>query len=160
MNRRCRLPLAIVAAIVAITATAASVGAASPQGVTVVSHVTFNPDGPNFGDFAASGAAVDNGTICAVGSFVDVGLRFAGFQGVHGLIQLQVLKQFTCDDGSGTFVEKLQIQANLDTGIESFTWVVLSGTGHYASLHGSGRGSTVPNPPIGNVNTYVGFVLG
>jgi len=133
--------------------------AAPPKSVTIVSHVTFNPDGPNYGDFVATGSAVDSGVICSSGTFVDLGIRFAGFQSNRGVVQLQVVKEFTCDDGSGTFVVKMQIQANFDTGIESFSWVVLDGTGDYGSLHGSGSGSTVPNAPIGNINTFVGFVL-
>jgi len=73
------------------------------------------------------------------------------------MVQVQVVKEFTCDDGSGTFVAKLQIQANFDTGIEAFTWVVLDGTGAYASLRGAGSGSTIPTP-TGNINTYEGFL--
>ena len=134
------------------------VGAASPQHVTIVSHVTFNPNGPNYGDFVATGDAVDSGLICESGTFVDTAIRFAGGQSNRGIFQLQVVKEFTCDDGSGTFAVKLQIQANFDTGIESFTWVVIRGTGDYASLHGSGQGSTVPNAPVGNINTYEGFL--
>jgi hypothetical protein len=151
--------LAALAAILALLAFVGPAGALSRQSVTIVSHVTFNPDGPNFGDFVASGDAVDTGLICATGTFVDTGLRFAGFQSDRGIIQLQVVKEFTCDDTSGTFIVKLQIQANFDTGIESFTWAVLGGTGDYASLRGAGNGSTVPNLPIGNINTYVGFLL-
>ena len=155
-----RRVLVLAVALVAIAAFAAPVSAASPQSVTIVSHVTFNPDGPNYGDFAATGPAVDSGLICASGTFVDTAIRFAGFQSDRGTVQLLVVKEFTCDDGSGTFIVKLQIQANFDTGIESFTWVVLSGTGDYSGLHGSGKGSTVPNPPTGNINTYQGFLLG
>ena len=158
-NLRARSSVAMLAAAVALLAVAGPVGAATPQGVTIVSHVTFNPDGPNYGDFVASGDAVDSGVICSSGTFVDLGIRFAGFQSNRGVVQLQVVKEFTCDDGSGTFVVKMQIQANFDTGIESFSWVVLDGTGDYGSLHGSGSGSTVPNAPIGNINTFVGFVL-
>ncbi|TMF36056.1 MAG: hypothetical protein E6I26_09000 [Chloroflexi bacterium] len=153
----------IVAALVAVLtllAIAAPIAAASPQGVTIVSHVTFNPDGPNYGDFTAAGDAVDSGLICPSGTFVDTAIRFAGYQSNRGMVQLLVVKEFTCGDGSGTFVVKIQIQANFDTGIESFTWVVLGGTGDYGSLHGAGTGSTVPNAPIGNINTYVGFLLG
>ena len=154
-----RRPAAVLfAAGVALTL-AGPAGAASPEGVTLLSHVTFNPDGPNYGDFDATGAAVDSGTMCASGTFVDVGIRFAGFQSNRGEVQLQVVKEFTCDDGSGTFIVKMQIQANFDTGIETFSWVVLGGTDDYASLRGSGLGSTVPNPPTGNINTFVGFVL-
>ena len=154
-----RLLISIIGALAMAIGVVASVSASSPQGVTIVSHGTFNPDGPNYGDFAATGSAVTSGALCASGTFVDTGLRVGGFQGRHGLVQIQVVKQFTCADSSGTFVVKLQIQANLDTGIESFTWVVMGGTGQYASLNGSGQGSTVPNPPIGNINTYFGFVV-
>jgi hypothetical protein len=159
MSRRTHAIVAMLAAVLALTAIAGPVGAASPQSVTIVSHVTFNPDGPNYGDFVATGNAVDSGVICASGTFVDVGLRFAGFQSNRGIVQLQVVKEFTCDNGTGSFIAKLQIQANFDTGIESFTWVVLGGTGAYGSLHGGGSGSTVPNAPIGNINTYEGFLL-
>jgi hypothetical protein len=153
--------VAVLAALSALTFASGSAAAAGPPGgVTIVSHVTFNPDGPNFGDFTATGAAVDSGSICASGSFVDIGIRFAGFQSDRGIVQLQVIKEFTCDDDSGSFVVKLQIQANFDTGIESFRWVVLGGNGDYASLHGGGGGSTVPNPPIGNINSYGGFLIG
>jgi len=156
-KRRRHLILGVLAATLAVTAIAAPVAAASPQSVTIVSHVIFNPDGPNYGDFVTSGAATDSGLICPSGTFVDIGLRFGGFQSDRGTVQVQVVKEFTCDDGSGTFVVKLQIQANFDTGIESFTWTVLDGTGDYASLRGAGTGSTVPTQ-VGNINTYVGFL--
>ena len=150
----------MLASVGAVWAAPGSATAASPQSVTIVSHVTFNPDGPNYGDFVTSGDATDSGPICTSGTFVDTAIRFAGFQSDRGIVQLQVVKEFTCGDGTGTFIVKLQIQANFDTGIESFTWVVLGGTGDYASLQGAGTGSTVPNAPIGNINTYEGFLLG
>jgi hypothetical protein len=53
----------------------------------------------------------------------------------------------------------MQIQADVATGIESFTWVAKAGTGAYAGLRGSGSGSTVPEPPTGNINTYQGFLV-
>jgi hypothetical protein len=139
-NRRVHAVVAMLAGILVVMAIAGPIGAASPESVTLVSHVTFNPDGPNYGDFDASGDAVDTGLICGSGTFVDTGIRFAGYQSDRGIVQLQVVKEFTCDDGTGTLV-------------------VLSGTGEYRSLHASGSGSTVPNAPIGNINTYEGFVL-
>jgi len=120
--------------------------------------VTFNPDGPNFGDFTASGPAVDAGVLCRAGTFADNGIRFAGFQG-NNLVQLQVLKTFTCADGSGTFGVKMQIRADFNTGMETFNWVITDGSGAYDSLHGSGTGSTVPDAPIGNINTFEGLLL-
>jgi hypothetical protein len=37
--------------------------------------------------------------------------------------------------------------------------VIMGGTGAYDSLRGSGSGSTVPNPPIGNINTFEGLLV-
>ena len=160
IHHRARALVAFVAAFAAVVAVAAPAAASTPQAVTIVSHVVFNPDGPNYGEFTTSGSATESGLICESGTFVDTAIRFAGYQSDRGTVQLLVVKQFTCDDGSGTFTVKLQIQANFDTGIESFSWVVLDGTGDYASLHGAGSGSTVPNPPTGNINTYEGFLRG
>ncbi|MEO6207850.1 MAG: hypothetical protein ABIP77_07830, partial [Candidatus Limnocylindrales bacterium] len=64
--------------------------------------MTFNPNGPNYGDFVATGDAVTSGLICETGTFVDTAIRFAGFQSNRGMVQLQVIKDFSCDDGSGT----------------------------------------------------------
>ena len=153
-----RSAIALIAAVLTVLAVAAPAAAGSPQSVTIVSHVTFNPDGPNFGDFDASGAAVGS-VICPTGTFVDTSIRFAGFQSPRGVVQLQVGKTFTCNDGSGSFFVKLQIQANFNSGLETFTWVANGGTGDYSALRGSGRGTTVPNAPIGNINTYEGFLL-
>jgi hypothetical protein len=150
--------IAVLGVALALGVAAAPAAAAAPQPVTIVSHVTFNPDGPNFGDFTATGAAVDSGLLCGSGTFVDTGIRFAGFQSDRGTVQIQVVKEFSCG-GSDTFVVKLQIQANFDTGIETFTWVVMGGTGDFAGLRGGGSGSTVPNLPIGNINTYMGFLI-
>ena len=133
------------------------VAAGAPEGVTIVSDVTFVEGGPNVGSFTTSGDAADSGAICPAGSFEDTGIRFAGGQADRGIVQLQVFKTFTCDDDSGTFDVKMQIQANFDTGIETFSWVVTGGTGDYASLRGSGLGSTVPRPG-GNTNTSVGML--
>jgi len=152
--RRNRPGLVALAAMVALMIVVAPVAARSPQKVTIVSHVTFNPDGPNYGTFTATGAAVDGGLICPAGTFIDTGIRFAGFQSPRGVVQLQVLKDFTCDGGNGTFSIKMQIQADFTTGIESFSWIAWGG------VRGTGLGSTVPEPPTGNVNTFVGFILG
>jgi hypothetical protein len=150
-------PIAALLAGALTISVAWPVAASAPEAVTIVSDVTFVEGGPNIGSFTTSGEAADAGTICPAGSFVDTGIRFAGGQADRGIVQLQVYKTFTCDDDSGTFDVKMQIQANFDTGIETFSWVVTGGTGEYASLHGSGLGSTVPRPG-GNTNTYVGMV--
>lgn len=147
---------AIIAALLALGVVAAPAAAAPPlASVTIVSDVTFVEGGPNVGEFTTNGAATDAGLICESGTFVDTGIRFAGFQGRQGEVQLQVYKTFTCDDGSGTFDLRMQIQANFDTGLETFQWVVTGGTDDYAALRGAGTGTTVPREG-GNTNTYVG----
>ena len=164
MRSSIRLPRVIVAALGAILALAtviAPVVAATPQHVQIVSQMTFNPDGPNFGDFEASGSAVDSGLICVSGTVLDTGIVFGGFQSGRGF-QVLVRKTFTCDDGSGTIFVKIQVHASTD-GTESFTWIVQGGTGAYEHLRGSGDGSTVPlpgDPQPGNINSYSGFLLG
>ena len=150
-------PFAALLAGALVISVAWPVAAGAPEAVTIVSDVTFVEGGPNIGSFTTSGDAADSGAICPAGSFEDTSIRFAGGQARTGIVQLQVFKIFTCDDGSGTFDVKMQIQANFDTGIETFTWVVTGGSGDYASLHGAGSGSTVPRPG-GNTNTYVGML--
>ena len=161
---RARAILGILAASMALVVITGPVAAASPQPVTIASHVTFNPDGPNFGDFAITGKAADSHLICASGTFVDTGIQFAGFQSDRGgrsVVQLQVHKTFTCGDGSGTFFVKMQIQADFNTGLETFTWVVQGGTAAYGNLRGSGSGGTVRDADgNGNTNTFTGFLIG
>lgn len=160
-NRRARAIVAVLAATLALMGVFGSVSAASPQQVQIVSHMNFNPDGPNFGDFTATGSAVDSGLVCGSGSVVDTGIVFAGFQSDRS-IQILVRKTFTCDDGSGTFFVKIQVHLDLETATESFSWVVKGGTDDYANLRGSGSGTTVSDgsdPQTGNFNTYTGFLL-
>jgi hypothetical protein len=153
-NRRARATLAIVAVTLSVLGVVGPIAAATPQNVTLVSSTIFNPDGPNYGTFVATGDAVDQGLICATGSFVDTFLAFAGYENGKS-VQITVGKTYTCPDG--TFFVKMQIHANFD-GTEVFTWIVLGGTGAYTDLRGSGQGSTVPNS-VGNVNTFVGLLL-
>jgi len=156
-RRGARTLAGVLAATLVLVAGAVPVLAATPAlGATIESHVTFNPNGPNYGWFVASGPAVGAGTLCASGTFVDTGIKFAGFQSPRGVVQLQVYKTFTCDTG-GTFDVKMQIQANFDTGYETFAWVITGGTGAEAGLRGAGTGSTVPTE-TGNINTYTGLV--
>ena len=161
-DRRRRPIVAVLGAILALIALVGPAAAGPAKSVTIISHVTFNPGDWNYGDFDASGAAADGGLICAHGTFVDTNIEFHGYQSDRGVVQLRVDKHFTCNTTlsgpNGTFDVKLQIQANIDTGIETFSWVVKGGTGDLSSLRGAGRGSTVLNPPTGNINTYEGML--
>jgi hypothetical protein len=145
-----------LAAFLMILAMAVPVGAAAPRALTLVSTTTFNPVGFNYGTFTAIGPAVDDGLVCASGTFVDTGLRLSGYQN-NKSVQIQVDKTYTCPSGDSFFV-KMQIHADF-SGSEWFTWVAQGGTGAYDSLRGSGSGTTAPNPPTGNINTFVGFLL-
>jgi len=161
MNRMIR-SISIAALVGAtVLVAAAPVAAHGPTDVTIVSHMTFNPDGFNFGTFDASGPAVDRGLICASGTVDDTRLIFAGSQSNRGA-QIPVRKTFTCADGSGQVFVKIQVHLDFATSTESFTWVILGGTGAYGSVNGSGDGSTVSDgsdPQTGNFNTYDGFLL-
>jgi hypothetical protein len=157
--RRFSIAAAFGAALVMMVAAVPAAAGGPPAAVTIVSPMTFNPDGFNYGTFTASGPAVDQGLVCASGDVVDTRLIFAGFQSNMGA-QIPVRKTFTCDDGDSFFV-KIQVHLDFATSTETFGWVILGGTGAYADLRGSGQGSTVSDgsdPQTGNINTYTGFV--
>ena len=152
------------AAGVGLLAAISPVAAATPVGVEIVSHMDFNQEGGfNTGDFLASGPAVEEGLICDSGTVQDTRLILAGFQSPTGRIQIPVRKTFTCDDDSGEIFIKIQVHLDLTSQTETFSWVVLGGTGDYSDLRGSGGGTTVgdgSNPQTGNFNNYVGFLIG
>jgi len=161
-NRPARAIVAVLAVAMALLTVIGPASAASPQQVRIVSHMNFNPDGPNFGDFTATGSAVDSGLVCASGTVLDTGIVFGGFQSGRS-VQILVRKTFTCADGSGTFFVKIQVHLDLETSTETFSWVVMGGTGDYTNLRGSGGGSTVSDgsdPQTGNFNTYTGLLIG
>jgi hypothetical protein len=159
-NRRPRLLIAALGASIALLTVIAPVAAATPKPATIDVVNTFAGD-PTTGTFTAVGSAVDSGLICPSGTTVDTRNGFAGGQSGRKL-QILVIKEFTCEDGSGTFLIKMQVHIDFATG-ETFTWVVLSGTGEYGHLQGSGQGVTasLPDDPAGvghNQNTYSGFL--
>ena len=102
--------------------------------------MSFNPDGFNFGTFEASRQAVEAGLICESGTVEDTHIIFAGFQSNRGA-QIPVRKTFTCDDGEPSS-SRFQVHLQFETATESFSWVVLGGTGAYAGVRGSGQGTT------------------
>jgi hypothetical protein len=157
-----RVIAAIVGAGLIALATIGPVSAGASKTVQIVSHMTFVDGDFNVGDFHATGAAVDGGLICPSGTVVDTRIQFGGYQSGRG-VQIPVRKHFTCADGSGTFEIKIQVHLDFATNTETFSWVVLSGTGDYANLTGAGSGTTVTDgsdPQTGNINTYVGILVG
>jgi hypothetical protein len=145
----------VLVAGLALMAVAGPVAAAAPQPVSITSHVTFPGDGPNYGDLSVAGGG---GLMCASGRVEDTGYLWAGYQSDRKL-QIRVTKDFICPDG----IIHVVIQVHVVFGVgETFTWIVQGGTGPYASLRGSGQGSTIPNadPSTGNTDIYEGSLVG
>lgn len=116
----------------------------APAGATPPLAVEFEvPTTFAGGTFTATGPAVDDGLMCDVGVTEDLQVKASGFQS-GTRVNLQVLKLFTCDDGSGDFLVKLQVRLVFgDEGpptSNNFNWYIMGGTGDYEDLHGTGKG--------------------
>ena len=120
---------ALAGATVAAFAGAGSALATTPAPVTI-EVVTAAPGG---GTFTTSGAG-----LCASGTTADQESGTGGQSGFQA--NFHDLKTFTCADGSGTFTANVQAQLVFGAPADSFTWNILSGTGAYANLRGSGSG--------------------
>jgi hypothetical protein len=126
--------LAVVATLAAATvalAAAGTAGATSGTPITITGHTTFGSPGT----FATSPS--DAG-LCASGTTTDVSFATGYHSGNH--ILFHDIKTFTCDDGSGTFTLNLQVMLQGNNSADSFNWSVMSGTGAYTDLHGTGSG--------------------
>lgn len=126
--------------------------AAAPQPVTINLVWTFPGEGiPPTGVFVTT-----NGSdmICASGTSVWASFQGHGWPSHVGALEVRLTEQFTCDDGSGTFL--LREQYHFNPVHDPATWIVLSGTGRYANL--IGRGSAVSGDNGAAVLT--GFLIG
>jgi hypothetical protein len=142
-----KLVLLVISA--ALLVVVAPTGAATPPTpVTITGTILFPASGPATGTFTATGP------ICSAGTILELGGVFAGFQS-NRAAQILVRHRFTCADGSGSFVLQLTVRLDFQTFTTDFTWSVLSGTGDYAKLHGTGTGTGAPIPG-GIVDTYTG----
>jgi hypothetical protein len=137
------LRLAAATAALFILIPAASVQASPPLAVHFDVPTTFGPGdtGPTFGPFTATGPAVDAGVVCPSGETIDVFGRVAAYKSRTGVV-FQVVKLFTCDDGSGSFLVKLQVR--IDARGDMFQWMILDGADAYARLRGVGSGIGIP----------------
>ena len=153
--RRFYVVIAVVA-LVLVAFPVASSAASPPEDVTFEVDTDFI-NGATGGPFVASGPAVDDGLVCATGDTIDVFAKASGFQSERGF-NIQVIKLFTCDDGSGDFEIKLQVRID-QQGI-NFNWAIVGGTGAYERLHGSGDGVGLPPPAgtDGDFDVYPGKV--
>ena len=121
---------ALAGTAVAALAGAGSALATTPTPVTIEVKTVF---ATGTGTFTTSGAG-----LCPSGTTTD--REFAtGFQS-GSRVNFHVLKTFTCADGSGTFAAELQARLIFGAPADSFTWSILSGTGAYTNLRGSGSG--------------------
>ena len=141
-------PLVLLAAVGALMLFAAPVHATAPADVQIRIETTLPSEGFPFGPFTATGP------VCPSGETIDVFSRSAGFESGNRL-QILVVKQFTCADGSGTFSVLFRVHLTFEPFSNTFTWTVLDGTGAYARLHGSGSGFGTPTAN-GGTDTLIG----
>ena len=144
--------LAAVAALFLVALPVASASAAPPEGVTFEGDAFFAGPNEGTGFFSASGAAVEEENMCSSGTTTDVPgtVVTSGGQSPNGL-KMRLVKEFVCDDGSGSFFVKLRVRL-FNSGFTTFKWTIKGGTGAYANLkgHGTGFGS----PLSGGVSVY------
>ena len=130
--RRVFLVAVVAASLLALMA--APVDATPPTDFTMTG---FNPADGSTGTFTASGPLM-----CASGSTEYELIELSGpIKNPNG-INFRIRKEFTCDDGSGTFLLKAQGR-NVFAGGITFNWVILSGTGAFEDLHGTGSGTAI-----------------
>jgi len=116
----------------------ASAGAAPPEQVTFEGEAFFAGPDAGTGFFTADGPAVGSGAMCPGGTVVDVYTKAAPKMGQSpNGVNFQIVKEFTCDDDTGTFLIKLQVRI---MSYPMFNWVVVGGTGDYENLKGNGSG--------------------
>jgi hypothetical protein len=137
--------LVVLATFVAVGVSAGVAAATPPSDVVVVVQTSLVTPDPV--PFQASGAAVDEGVVCSVGTVVDATAKVTG--ATQNGFNFQGIKHFTCDDGSGEFFVNVQARIDFRKG-DTFHWNVLSGTGDYAALHGAGPGFGIPGDPCGD----------
>lgn len=136
-------PFVVAAAIGTVPAIAAT-----PQTTTFAVVESFE---------TGTGVFTSNGSVlCASGTTTNVFLGTGG-QSDRGLI-LHDLKTITCDDGSGSFTLLINGRTGFNVGEGTFAqWVVVSGTGDYANLHGRGT-ETGTYTDDGLSEIYVGWL--
>lgn len=145
-----RLAFLAMAGALLVALTGAPAHASPPQDVLIEVDTTLPPEGPSFGPFTATGP------ICPSGDSIDAFSLFVGAQSGKRA-QILVGKEFTCDDGSGTFLLLLQVRLQFQPFSDVFTWTVLDGTGAYENLRGSGDGFGVPTAS-GVFDTFTGVM--
>jgi len=144
--RKTTLSLLMVLVLSLTSVIAAS--AAVPQAL----HIEVLEDIGRSGEaFAASGAAVASGAVCASGTVDDLVVE-ASASGGGKYTVLRVLKQFNCQDATGTFDIRMTVLLDNATRATTASWRVVDGTGAYAALHGNG--SLVGTPVVAGISIF------
>lgn len=141
MNRKVFFALLTLAMALALTASIAF--ASAPPEVHIEVDEVIGTSGETF---MASGTAVDYGPMCPTGTVDDLSIASSGPPG-GAFINLRVLKEFHCADGSGSFQIRLNIRLDLGTSETTARWRVVSGTGDYVNLWGVGELAGTPIVP-------------
>lgn len=156
-DHRRRVIAAALSAVIALMTVVTTAGAAAPKTVEIVAHMIKQGPGQGTGTFVATGGAVESGLVCERGTVVGIGGKLVGWQSGQKA-QFRSRVELNCADGSGTFVVQREIHIVFG-GDEPFGWVILSGTGDYEALRGSGGGVTTENTEMSNTNIYDGFLV-
>ena len=152
--------LAAVAALFLVALPIASAAASPPEDVVFVADALFDGTG-TFIAFGPDGPSDSVEAVCPEGTTKDLINIEAPKRGQSPKgVNLTVLKEFTCNDGTGTFQAKLQVRIDYFRGV-NFNWVIVGGTDDYEDLKGAGGGMVVApigDPPneIGVVDVYTG----
>jgi hypothetical protein len=156
MRRTTLFLVAVASLVVAFSAPPAS--ATPPTDVEIVATAFWEGPSAGFSEFSLTGVEG-----CEGGTTADLLFLGNGRPGV--VLNFHVVKLFTCTDGS-TFTLLIRAQTR-DLITDEGTWTVLSGTGRYEELHGtgnllgiyldeSGEPVTVPGTDAGITDTYTG----
>ena len=138
-----KLSMLLVIALILLLSAAPAAATSPPLDVGFEVETVIPDDGLSYGPFIAYGPAVDAGLVCPSGDVIDIFAKASGYQSNTG-VNIQVIKRFTCDDGSGEFSVKLQVR--IDDKGTYFNWNVVDGSGAYEKLHGTGSGIGLPAP--------------
>jgi hypothetical protein len=154
-RRAVLIPLLVVAllstslALLLTTRSTPRVHASPASSITLTTAIQFGPHA-NHGTFVASAP------LCPSGTFVDEFETTGG--GPSPEFTALLHKTLTCDDGSGTFTIQFHAHFPRNATGGSTPWAVLSGTGAYATLHGSGTLTFVSTGPTTAAETLTGQV--
>ena len=114
-------------------------------------HIFSNIDDRTF---LADGPAVDAGLVCDTGTTDFAG----GDEGRPGSLW-RWEDEFTCDDGSGTFILGADVFVVIESeGREFGVWDVVSGTGAYEQLRGGGRSLSSPTEVVSWADELTGYL--